>query len=227
MLEVVPQKKKYQPQVLNLNEVRDLIDKANGVEQLMLELIYGGGLRKVECLKLRIKDIDFRRGLIMIHEAKGDKFRETILPGTLQDKLKVHFEKVRALYEFDKHRGVNGVLMTKALDRKYPNAPKDWSWYYVFPSKTLFYDAATKSYKRGHNNGEKLQRVFKESVKKAGVHRYCNIHSLRHSFATHLLEQGENLRTIQVLLGHSSIKTTEVYTHVLNEHLAKTKSPLD
>ncbi|WDE97434.1 integron integrase [Lentisphaera profundi] len=217
------------PVVLDIEEVRCLIDATLGQEKLMMKLIYGGGLRKNECLRLRIKDIDFKRGALNIRAGKGDKDRQTLLSKNLESEINVHICEIRKLYEKDRSEGVEGVYLPNALVRKYPSAAKEWKWFWLFPSPILSIDpmCEVKTIRRHHLSGTGLSRVLKAKCHELGIKKRCTVHTLRHSFATHLLERGTDLRTIQELLGHEDISTTQIYTHVLNLNQSGTQSPLD
>ncbi|WP_337998506.1 integron integrase [Lentisphaera araneosa] len=217
------------PVVLDVEEVRSLIDVTLGQEKLMMKLIYGGGLRKNECLRLRIKDLDFKRGALNIRAGKGDKDRQTLLSPKLEGEVNAHICEIKKLYDKDRTEGVEGVYLPNALVRKYPSASKDWNWFWLFPSPALSIDpmCKVKTIRRHHLSGTGLSRVLKEKCKEVGIKKRCTVHTLRHSFATHLLERGTDLRTIQELLGHEDISTTQIYTHVLSLNQSGTRSPLD
>jgi len=176
---------------------------------------------------LRIKDVDFERDTLVIKFAKGKKDRETLLGESIKEDLKRHLEKIRSLYELDRKNDTPGVEMPSALERKYPNAGKEWGWQWVFPSQTLSVDPRSKIVRRHHVHPSNLQKHIKSAALKAGIAKRVTTHTLRHSFATHLLEDGHDIRTIQELLGHSSLKTTMIYTHVAQKNRLGVKSPLD
>jgi integron integrase len=220
-------KKRRLPVVLTRQEVFRLFDHLNGTGLLMSRLLYGCGLRLRECLKLRVKDIDFERGCLTVRAGKGDKDRETVLPDSLKNDLRKHLEKVRNLFEKDRKDNVAGVELPGALERKYPNAGKEWSWQWVFPSKTLSVDPRTGQIRRHHIHPSYLQREIKNAALAAELTKSVTVHTLRHSFATHLLEKGYDIRTIQELLGHTSVQTTMIYTHVATKNKLGVKSPLD
>ena len=218
---------RYLPTVLTKNEINRLLDQLDGIYRLMAQIIYGGGLRLRECTGLRIKDVDFERNVINIHAAKGDKDRQTMLPESLGDVLKKHIESIRPLYENDREQNVPGVELPNALERKYPNAGKEWIWQWVFPANHLSKDPRSGIIRRWHIYPSTLQKHIKIAATKARIAKRVTVHSLRHSFATHLLESGSDIRTVQELLGHSSVKTTMIYTHVTQKNTIGTKSPLD
>jgi integron integrase len=207
-------KKRRLSVVLSKQEVFRLFDYLHGTNLLMAQLIYGCGLRLRECLKLRINDIDFERSCVMIRAGKGDKDRETLLPESLKHSLREHLDQVRRLFERDRKDNTAGVQLPGALERKYPNAGKEWRWQWVFPSKTLSIDPRSRQIRRHHIHSSNLQKHIREAAMKAGITKRVTVHTLRHSFATHLLEKGYDIRTIQELLGHASIQTTMIYTHV-------------
>ncbi len=165
--------------------------------------------------------------MLIVRSGKGDKDRRTVLPERLKDDLIAHMDSVRAIYEKDRAQGVNGVYVPGALDKKYPNAGKEWAWFWLFPSKSLSVDPRTLAVRRHHLHPASLQRAFKAAVVKAGIAKQVSVHTLRHSFATHLLESGYDIRTIQELLGHKNLQTTMIYTHVANKNVLGVKSPLD
>ncbi|RMG04646.1 MAG: integron integrase, partial [Nitrospirae bacterium] len=215
------------PVVLSKKEIQSIFDNLKGTHRLMAMLIYGCGLRLQECLNLRIKDIDLEKNLVIVRAGKGDKDRRTILPDTLKDALLQHISEIRRLYDEDRARGLPGVYLPGALERKYPNAGKEWAWFWLFPSKSLSVDPRTNTVRRHHIHAGTLQKAFKEAVRKAEIEKSASVHTLRHSFATHLLEDGYDIRTVQELLGHKSLNTTMIYTHVAKRNILGVKSPLD
>lgn len=215
------------PVVLTVNEIGRIFSEMSGVNKFMARLIYGCGLRLQECLQLRIKDVDFEQSLIIIRSGKGDKDRRTVLPEAVKEELVKHMNEIRAIYEKDRNAKLNGVQLPGALERKYPNAGKEWGWFWLFPSQTPSMDPRTHVVRRHHVYHDALQRAFKTAVMKAGITKQASVHTLRHSFATHLLESGYDIRTIQELLGHSSIQTTMIYTHVATKNILGVRSPLD
>jgi len=215
------------PVVLSKSEVGQLLRELTGETRLMARIMYGGGLRLNELLRLRVQDIDSANGFLTIHAGKGDKDRTTLLPISIRDELKVHLESVRKIFEEDLKEGHANVWLPGALARKYPNAAKSWEWQFLFPSKTLSTDPQTGEIRRHHVNQSNLQKAVRRAKEKAGINKRVTTHTLRHSFATHLLESGTNIRVVQKLLGHADVKTTEIYTHVLQQNLGAVTSPLD
>ncbi len=215
------------PVVLTPKEVQGIFDNLTGIYRLMAMLIYGCGLRLQECLNLRIKDIDLEQNMIIIRAGKGDKDRRTMLPETLKDDLIHQMSEIRTMYDEDRVKNLNGVCMPNALERKYTNAGKEWGWFWLFSSKSLSIDPRSHIVRRHHVHPASLQKTFKEAVGKAGITKQASVHTLRHSFATHLLEKGYDIRTIQELLGHSNLQTTMIYTHVATKNILGVRSPLD
>ena len=215
------------PVVLTPREVRDLLARVEGTSRLVAGLLYGSGLRLLECLELRVKDLDFERLEIRLREGKGRKDRVTPLPHALVEPLRVHLERVRDLHEEDLAQGCGEAPLPAALARKYPNAAREWGWQYVFPASTRFRDPRTGREQRHHYHETAVQRAVKSAVRAARIVKPASCHSLRHSFATHLLEGGYDIRTVQELLGHRDVRTTMIYTHVLNRGARGVRSPLD
>ena len=215
------------PVVLTKQEIAQIFEHLKVNHLLMCKLIYGCGLRLKECLNLRVKDIDFAQNCLTVRSGKGDKDRQTVLPEGLKNSLQKHLEEVHSLYEEDRSDGLPGVYLPNALGRKYPNAGKEWAWQWVFPSPSLSVDPVTKVVRRHHAYPDALQKRFREAVRKAGIIKRATIHTLRHSFATHLLEGGYDIRTIQELLGHVNLQTTMIYTHVARKNKLGVRSPLD
>jgi len=216
------------PVVLTRQEINKIFDQLRGVNLLMAKLIYGCGLRVQECIGLRIKDIDFEKSTAIVRSGKGDKDRVTVLPESLKNDLHAHLLEVRKVFDRDILQAeTKGVWMPNALERKYPNAGKEWGWFWLFPSNSLSVDPHSGIQRRHHLHVSSLQRQFKKAVKEAGIIRNASVHSLRHSFATHLLESGYDIRTIQELLGHSNLQTTMIYTHVAGRNILGVASPLD
>lgn len=215
------------PVVLTRNEVRAMIEHTTGIFKLIISLLYGSGLRLNECLRLRIKDIDFDNSLIIVRDAKGEKDRTTILAENLKIPLREQVEKVRQLHEIDLAEGYGRVQLPYAIERKYPNCARELGWQYVFPADSIAIDPRS-GIKRRHHLGEwAIQKAILEAKRKTGIIKHISAHTFRHSFATHLLESGYDIRTIQELLGHKSVKTTMVYTHVLKHGGHYVKSPVD
>lgn len=215
------------PTVLDQSEVQEVLARLEGRDWLMANLLYGSGLRLMECVRLRIKDVDFRRSEIVVRDGKGAKDRRTILPGRLVEPLKRQIELASTLHAEDLSAGLGEVWLPFALARKYPRAAREPGWQYVFPSGQLSIDPEHGLQRRHHVDEKGLQRAMKAAVKRAGIVKQASCHTLRHSFATHLLEAGYDIRTIQELLGHSDLATTQIYTHVLNKGGNAVLSPLD
>ena len=219
-------KPKRLPVVLSKQEIKKVFDNMSGITRIMAMLLYGSGLRMIECCRLRIKDIDFQYRQIMIRNAKGNKDRLTELPNAIIQDLHHHIEKVKLIYKADFERGF-GVSMPEGLEKKYPNASKNWIWFYVFPSIHISKDPRSGIEKRHHIDPSIMRKSLQEAVKETYISKRVTCHSLRHSFATHLLEDGYDIRTVQELLGHNDLKTTMIYTHVLNQGGLAVKSPAD
>jgi integron integrase len=215
------------PTVLTRPEVERVLAQLVGTRWLLASLLYGSGLRVIECLRLRVKDVDLSYRQILVRDGKGEKDRVTMLPETLLEPLRAHLERVRPLHARDLREGYGEVHLPYALARKYPRAGREWCWQYVFPSKNRSTDPDDGVVRRHHLNESVLQRAVKEGARAAGIAKHVNCHTLRHSFATHPLEGGYDIRTVQELLGHSDVSTTMIYTHVLNKGGRGVKSPLD
>lgn len=215
------------PMVLSQAEVKKVLAQMSGTHQLMAQFLYGCGLRLMECVRLRIQDLDFERNLIYPRAAKGNKDRTTLFPATLKDPLQRHVERVKELHDQDLAEGYGEVYLPHALDRKYPKAAKDFRWQYVFPSKNRGIDPRSGLVRRHHVLESGLQKAVAVAVARAGIRKRVGCHTFRHSFATHLLENGVNIRVVQELMGHSDVKTTEIYTHVMEKDIRTVASPLD
>jgi integron integrase len=219
--------KRRLPVVLSHKEIESIFSQMQGTHKLMAMLAYGCGLRLLECLKLRIKDIDIEQSLVIVRSGKGDEDRRTVLPETLKDELIRHIGETRALYEEDRKKDMPGVYLPHALEKKYPNAGKEWGWFWLFPSKSVSVDPVSLTVRRHHVHPASLQKAFKTALTRSGVPKHASVHTLRHSFATHLLEKGYDIRTIQELLGHKNLQTTMIYTHVASRNILGVISPLD
>jgi integron integrase len=215
------------PIVLTRDEVRRLLGSMSGTPQLVARLLYGTGMRVLEGLRLRVKDLDFDTGEVVVRSGKGNKDRRTPLPGVLAVALRRHLENVRTLHDRDIAEGFGCVLMPQALAVKYPNAERSWIWQWVFPSGNRSIDPRDGIERRHHLGEQVIQRATQAAAKRTGITKHATPHTLRHSFATHLLQSGHDIRTVQELLGHRDVKTTMIYTHVLGLGASGVRSPLD
>ena len=220
-------KRQRLPVVLTVGEVRAVLHHLDGAEALVAKLLYGAGLRLMEALRLRIKDVDLEQRCITVRCGKGDKDRRTVLPSSLVDPLKRHMNEVQHQHQNDLSAGWGAVELPHALERKYRNAAREWGWQWLFPQGRRWRDPRQNIEGRHHLDPSLVQRAVRAAVQAAGISKPATCHTFRHSFATHLLEQGADIRTIQELLGHSDVKTTMVYTHVLNRGPTGVRSPAD
>jgi integron integrase len=218
---------RYLPTVLTKDEVRSVLKHVSGVQGLVLKVLYGSGLRLTEGLQLRVKDVDFSQRQIVVRNAKGRESRITMLPGSLIAPLQSQLQQVRQLHQRDLDQGDGSVYLPFALERKYPHADRAWIWQFVFPSPSRSRDPRSGVVRRHHVHESGVQRSLKAAVQLAQIAKRVGCHTLRHSFATHLLEDGYDIRTVQELLGHKDVKTTMIYTHVLNRGGRGVRSPLD
>ena len=221
------EKSKNLPVVLTHQEALAVIGEMSGVPQIMAKILYGSGLRLMECLRLRVKDIDFGNHQIIVRDGKGEDDRSTILPDSLIPTLHDHLKNVKLIHQKDIKDGFGEVYLPYALARKYPNASKEWNWQYVFPALSRSIDPASKKTMRHHADPSVLQKAIRQAAKAAEIQKTVSPHAFRHSFATHLLQSGYDIRTVQELLGHKDVKTTMIYTHVLQRGGLAVKSPLD
>jgi integron integrase len=215
------------PTVMTPEETHKLIAMMNGVHQLMAKTIYGCGLRVLECLRLRVKDVDFSLNQIVVRDGKGKKDRITVLPDGIKPEIEAHLLRTQSLHQQDLRDGYGRVYLPYALARKYPNADRQWGWQYVFPSKSLSKDPRSGIKRRHHMHASSIRKAIQRAAKLSGVIKPVGCHTLRHSFATHLLMNGYDIRTVQELLGHKDVSTTMIYTHVLNRGGRAVVSPLD
>ncbi|HSW56033.1 MAG TPA: integron integrase [Ignavibacteriaceae bacterium] len=217
---------KHLPEVFSRNEAASILKYLSGVNKLFVSLLYGTGMRLSEGLRLRIKDVDFEMNQIIVRDGKGEKDRITVLPQKLIGDLKDQIRKVHNLHQIDLKKGTGETILPYALNRKYPNAAKEFGWQYLFPASSYYYDEKTKKRYRYHIHESVIQKEVKKAIKLTGINKPGSTHTFRHSFATHLLDSGHDIRTVQELLGHKSVKTTMIYTHVLKTVMG-VKSPLD
>jgi integron integrase len=228
--EIAPVRSKRQPRpptVLTQAEVQRLLAAMTGRHALMARLLYGGGLRLLECIRLRIQDVDFGQNLIFVRGSKGGKDRTSILPRNLREELQAHIEAVKALHHRDLEEGFGEVYIPEALARKYPKAARETGWHWVFPARARSLDPRSGREMRHHVLESGLQKAVKRAAEQARLDKRVGCHTLRHSFATHMLENGVNIRVLQELLGHADVKTTEIYTHVMARDIRQVQSPLD
>ncbi|MBT8392592.1 MAG: integron integrase [Ignavibacteriaceae bacterium] len=217
---------KHLPVVFSRNEVLIILNNLSGINKLFVSLLYGTGMRLSEGLRLRIKDIDFEMNQINVRDGKGEKDRITVLPTKLVSEFKAHIRKLNDLHNIDLKKGLGETVLPYALKKKYPNAAKEFGWQYLFPAKSYYYNEKSKKKYRYHIHESVIQKEVKKAIKIAGIIKHGSTHTFRHSFATHLLDSGQDIRTVQELLGHKSIKTTMIYTHVLKTVMG-VRSPLD
>lgn len=222
-----PKKSMKIPVVFTKDEARMVLNNLHGRAGIMAGLMYGAGLRLMECMRLRVKDIDFGYEQIVVRDGKGRKDRKTMLPKSLIKDLNMQIKKVKEIYERDLRFNYAGVSLPYALERKYPNAGKEFGWQYIFPASKLAIDPQSGKIRRHHLSETVMQHAIKRAIRESGTTKPGSCHTLRHSFATHLLENGYDIRTVQELLGHKDVKTTMIYTHVLNKGGMGVKSPLD
>jgi integron integrase len=219
--------KRKLPVVLTKDEVKKILHHLTGTQKLLASLLYGSGMRVSECLRLRVKDVDLNLGQIVVRDGKGEKDRITLLPKSIIPQLKLHLLTTKAIHQQDLAEGYGEVYLPYALERKYPNATRQWPWQYIFAAAQRSIDPRSGKTRRHHISQESIQRAIKIAVTKAQIEKHAGCHTFRHSFATHLLEAGYDIRTIQELMGHKNVNTTQIYTHVLNQRNFKITSPLD
>lgn len=215
------------PTVLTREEVRRVLNAMSGTPQLIAKLLYGSGLRLMEAIRPRVKDLDFAQHQVVVRDGKGMKDRVTVLPDSLIAPLQEHLQRAKLIHERDLAKGYGSGYLPYALERKYPNADHEWIWRYVFPAIALSKDPRTGVVRRHHVSESSVQKAVKKAVRLAGINKRVTCHTFRHSFATHLLENGYDIRTVQELLGHKDVRTTMIYTHVLNRGALAVRSPLD
>jgi len=215
------------PVVFTRSEVKEILGRLEGIHLLIASLLYGSGLRLMDALRLRVKDIDFERNQITVREGKGNKDRITMLPSSIKPELQKHLARVKRQHTDDLREGFGQVYLPNALDKKYPNASKEWRWQYIFPAERLSTDPRSGKRRRHHIGEDSVQRSIKSAINRARIPKSGSSHTFRHSFATHLLEDGYDIRTVQELLGHKDVSTTMIYTHVLNRGGRGVRSPLD
>ena len=217
----------HPPTVMTQSEVQRVLANMEGTHLLMAKLLYGCGLRLMECVRLRVQDLDMDRNMLYVRDGKGGKDRTTVFPQSIQAELRQHLERVRHLHDEDLANGFGEVYLPTALEKKYPSASKEFRWQYVFPSKNRSRDPRSEVTRRHHVLESGLQKAVKVAVNKAGITKRVSCHTFRHSFATHLLENGVNIRVVQELMGHADVKTTEIYTQVMEKDISAVSSPLD
>ena len=215
------------PVVMSHTEAMKVVDSMDGTYQLMVKLLYGSGLRLMECVRLRVKDVDFNMNCITVHDGKGAKSRAVMLPESLKPVLRDHLKRVKELHKYDLSRGYGKVYMPYALERKYPNSSVQWGWQFLFPAKEISVDPKSKLTRRHHIHPSNIQKAVKKAARVCCIHKPIGCHTFRHSFATRLLENGYDIRTVQELLGHKNVNTTMIYTHVMNKGALAVKSPVD
>jgi integron integrase len=221
------QRKRRQPTVLIPSELSELFAQMEGTPRLMARLLYGSGLRLMELIRLRVQDLDFARGVVVVRGGKGDKDRETTLPNSLETELREHLHRIKRLFEEDRAQNVADVWLPESLARKYPKAGEQWIWQWVFPSRQLSRDPRDGALRRHHVRENTFQKAIAEAGRRAGLGKRVTPHTLRHSFASNLLDAGTDIRTVQALLGHTSVETTQIYLHVMRKPGLGVRSPLD
>ncbi len=227
LVPIRPTRPKRVPTVLSRDEAKRVIEKMDGIYRIMAQLMYGSGLRLMEVLRLRVKDLDFANRQIIVRDGKGENDRVTMFPGTLLEPLRLHLQQVKARHESDLLQGLGTVYLPYALERKFPNASREFAWQYVFPAPDFSIDPVSGVKQRHHLNESSLQKAVRSAARQARIDKHVTCHTFRHSFATHLLESGYDIRTVQELLGHKDVKTTMIYTHVLQRGGMAVRSPLD